>query len=322
MEDLRIMDAAGATTKAEWLSRIEEIGEEIGYFERLGRRHFAFLNDAGPTLLVSFEALGSARGGDESQMPLGHRIAARKGWSSLSIIADGETWFRDPAVYGYFDRLVDDSFFEDFDRVVFYGAGMGAYAAAAYSVAAPGATVIVLQPVATLDPAQCEWDDRFSEHRRLDFTSRYGYAPDMIDGAGGVFVLYDPEEPLDAMQAALFRKPHVTALRCRKLGGAIEPMLGQMDILVPMVEAACEGRLTSSLFFRLYRARRQHGGYSRGLLAKIDKADRPVLAAILCRSVLKLMNRPRFRKRLSELEEELEELGLTLPPERAPAPRD
>ena len=50
----------------------------------------------------------------------------------------GDTWFRDNRVYGYFDRLIADGFFEDFDTVIFYGAGSCGYAAAAFSVAAPG----------------------------------------------------------------------------------------------------------------------------------------------------------------------------------------
>lgn len=57
-------------------------------------------------------------------------------WSSLSLISEGDTWFRDPAVYRYFDRLVDDRFFEGFDEVLFFGAGPCGYAAAAFSVCA------------------------------------------------------------------------------------------------------------------------------------------------------------------------------------------
>ena len=60
-------------------------------------------------------------------------------WSHMALISDSDTWFRDPAVYGWFDRLVDEGFFDEFDRVLFYGAGPCGYAAAAFSVSAPGA---------------------------------------------------------------------------------------------------------------------------------------------------------------------------------------
>lgn len=317
MDDVRQTDAADATTKSDWIERIEEIGEEAGYFERLGQRHFAFFSDAAPTLLVSFETLSALRADDPGQMPLGHRIASRHGWSHLTLIADGETWFRDPALYGYFDRLVDDSFFEDFDRVVFYGAGMGGYGACAFSVAAPGATVIALGPVASADPSVCGWDDRLSEYRRLDFTSRYGYAPDMIDGADTVFLAYDPRELPDAMHAALFRRPHVEALPCPLIGAAIAPAFAQMNILEPMIEAACTGTLTRALFYGFYRARRAHTAYLRSLLTKLEHDERPLLAALLCRAVTQGGGRPRFRKRLKTLEDDLAAGGIALPPPRA-----
>ena len=316
MQDIRAADAADATTKAEWYARVEEIGDELGYFERLGASHAAFFVDDSPTLLVSFESLGAIRGGAHNQMPHGFAVARSQGWSHLCVIADGETWYRDRALYGYFDRLVDDAFFEDFDRVVFYGAGMGAYAATAYSVCAPGATVLALQPVATLDPAVTEWDERFREHRRLCFTDRYGYGPDMIDGAGEVFVVYDPEVMLDAMQAALYTRPFVTKLRCRNLGEGIEPVLQHMRVMEKLLVLAGEGKLTAAAFYRLYRARRDNGPYLRNLLNRVDSARRPLLAALVCRNVATRMNAPRFRRRLQELEEQLDALGVVVPSAR------
>jgi hypothetical protein len=211
--------AAGAVSDADWWARIDAIGEELGYFQPLGARHAAFFLDDGPVLLVTFETAERIRADDDSQMPLGFRIARGQGWSHLCLIAKGPTWYRDPAVWAYFDRLVDDAFFEDFERVVFYGAGMGGYAAAAFSVAAPGATVLAMAPQATLAPDLAGWDPRFMRHRRLDFSSRYGFAPDMTEGASAVYVVYDPARLQDAMHAALFNRPRVTRLPARQLGG-------------------------------------------------------------------------------------------------------
>mgnify|MGYP006172564255 CR=1 FL=1 len=178
-----LYDASGAVDRVSWLARMEEICEDSGYFDPLGAQHWAFFADEGTTLLVTFEQLDSIRA-TPTQMPMGTTLAAEKGWSHLCLIAEGETWYRDPLVYRYFDRLVDDAFFEDFDRVVFYGAGMGGYAATAFSVCAPGASVVALQPRATLDPTIAVWDKRHLAQRWRDFTSRFGYAPDMIEGTG------------------------------------------------------------------------------------------------------------------------------------------
>ena len=281
----------------DWLVRIEEIGEERGYFEPLGKRHSTVLTDEGPTLIVTFETIEMIREGSESQEPLGWELVEGQGWSNLSLIAHEDSWFRDPAVYGYFDRLVDDGFFEDFDHVVFYGAGMCAYAAAAFSVVAPGATVIAVQPQATLDPAVAGWDTRFPALRRTSFTDRYGYAPDMVEGAEQVFVLYDPAQTLDAMHASLFTRANVIHLPCRHLGDDLEAKLWRMGVLPEMLDLAGGDALTVAAFRTLFRrGRRGNMPYLRGLLEQMQGAGRHRMVQMLCNSVLARMNAPRLRR--------------------------
>ncbi|PTX46337.1 hypothetical protein IQ03_03768 [Gemmobacter caeni] len=297
-------DASAATSHAEWMARLEEITEEEGYFEPLGTRHFAFFADEGPTLLVTFETLESIRARPE-QMPEGCQAVARNGWSHLCVIADGDTWYRDPAVWRYFDRLVDDAFFEDFDRVVFYGAGMGGYAACAFSVCAPGATVLTINPRATLDPSIAPWDRRDLAKRRLDFTSRYGYAPDMIEGTGEVFVIHDPHSLEDSMHAALFTKPFVQKLRTPWLGDRVQDSLITTGILPGLIDAAGEGRLTPALFAREWRKRREHGPYLKALLHQTETRGQTRRSLAICRSVAERMNAPRFRRHVATLEARL-----------------
>lgn len=296
--------------------RLDEIGEELGHFQPLGGRHAAFFVDDSPeTLLVTFETVAGIRGASDDQMPYGYRLTRKDGWSHLCIIADGETWFRDPAIYGYFDRLVDDAFFEDFDRVVFFGVGMAGYAAAAYSVAAPGATVIALRPVATLDPRVTGWDARHASRRRLNFSDRYGYAPEMIEGAAKVFIAYDSDRALDAMHAALFTKPYVHKLRCPYQGARIEGELEAMGVLPGMLELACRGEFGAAAFARLYRARRESLSYVMRLVNRLEGRMRFDLSARVCRWALERHNSPRLRRALDRALAELgEDAG-------APAPR-
>ena len=219
------------------------------------------------------------------------------------------------AVFRYIDRLIDDGFFEDFDQVIFYGAGPCGYAAAAFSVAAPGAKVVVVQPQATLDPRVTEWDDRFTHMRRTSFTNRYGYAPDMLDAADQAFVLYDPAEDLDAMHAALFTRPNVTKLRMRFMGGALQTDLMEMQILLRLLAKVGTGKLDEDSFAKLYRARRDYNRYLRGLMARLDSRERYYMTALLCRNVVRrLVTAPRFRHRFAALEREAEAGNIKLPP--------
>ncbi|MEM8630151.1 MAG: phosphoadenosine phosphosulfate reductase [Pseudomonadota bacterium] len=302
----------GGLSRADWLTRAEDIAEYDGYFEPVGKQHSAIFIDRDPSvLIVSFEELDTVRLSDELGHPVGFHLARTRDWSHLCIMAEGETWYRDRALYGYFDRLIDDGFFEDFDRVIFYGAEMGAYGAAAFSVASPGSTVIAIQPVATLEPDRTVWDPRYADRRRLDFTTRYGYGPEMVEAAAKAYVIFDPQERLDAIHAALYDRETVTHLRCRHLGDRIALEFERMGILQKVLEAAGDGTLDARSFFTLYRERRTNAAYLRRLLAELEGDDRPYLAALLCRNAVQRLNQRRFREGLRRAQAQLVERGIT-----------
>ncbi len=287
---------------ADWNTRLESVAKEHGFYHQLGKRHFATFIDGGGTLLVSFETSQGIRALSEDAQPLGFEMVRSHGWSHLCLISNGDTWFRDPAVYEFMDGLIDDCFFEIFDNVVFYGAGPCGYAASAFSVSAPGATVLAIQPQATLDPSITEWDDRFTEMRHQCFTDRFGYAPDMLDAANKAFVFYDPRQVLDAMHAALFRSDHILRLRLPNMGGTLQTSLIEMNILYRLLELAGDDALTKNAFYSLYRARRDHMPYLRALMSRLDKEGRPLLNIWLCRNAISRLKAPRLGTRLRELE--------------------
>lgn len=287
-------------SKQDWLDTVEAVAEEEGNFEHLGASHFAAFVEDGTTLLVTFETIQGIGALSDMNQPLGWDMVKELNWSHLCIGSDGDTWFRDPRVYGYFDRLIDDGFFDEFETVLFYGAGPCAYAAAAFSVASPGARVVAIQPQATLDPRITEWDDRFTDMRRTDFTSRYGYAPDMLDAAEQAFVLYDPSEQLDAMHAALFTRPNVLKLRMRHMGDALQTDLLDMSRWVPLLQAAAEDTLTEAAFATLYRARRRHRPYLRNLLSTLERDERHTLVVALCANVTERIGGRMFKGKLGK----------------------
>lgn len=292
---------AGKSAQA-WLSGLEDIAEEVGYFQPLSKRHAAAFVDAGKTLLVTFETLQSIPQLSNDAHPIGFEMAREEDWSVLSLICNGMTWFRDPAVYRYFDRLSDDGFFDDFDQVIFYGAGSCGYAACAYSVAAPGAQVLALSPQATLDPRITEWDERYRSMRRLSFNDRYGYAPDMLDAAAQVTVVYDPKVEMDAMHAALFARPNVDRLRMPHFGTRLDLPMARLDILYAMLQEVATGVDVPARFAKLHRRRRTDRMYLRTLLGELEDAKRMELAKSVCRFAADALNAPRFRKRLIQIE--------------------
>ncbi|MCU0815034.1 MAG: hypothetical protein MUF74_00710 [Cypionkella sp.] len=307
--------------RGEWSAMMERLTEEEGYFEPLGQRHFAFFHDDGPRLLVSFERLEDILSRPD-RLPMAMDLARARGWSLLCLVSEGETWFRDKRVYGYVDRLVDEAFFDDFDQVIFLGLGTEGYAAAAFSVAAPGARVLAITPRATQDPEVAVWDRRSLKARALDFTSRFGYAPDMIEGAGRVHVIYDPGHSEDAMHASLFRGPHVRHLRCPHLRGRVAWALGQLQLWGPLIDAVAEDRLDRAEFGRIWRVRRNFGPYLRGLLGMLREKGATQREKWLCRGVISRLNAPTFRRRLTEIlaEEAEAEASRALAADLPPAP--
>lgn len=283
-----------------WLSAMDAVADEDGYLDQLGPSHWAFFAETGPALLVTFERAEEIRARD-GQMPAAWSLCREKGWSLLTLIAEGETFWRDRAVWGYVDRLVDDAFFDDFDSVLFYGAGAGGYAAAAYVVAAPGARALLVAPRATLDPGLAGWDNRHRAARRLDFTRRYGFAPDMTEGARQVWLIRDPLNLPDAVHASLFRRPWTTLLAAPRTGEATEATLQAIEVLDPLLIAAMDGSLTPGLYAQLWRKRRDHMPWLRQILADAAQSGHPAREAAICRSVTGRMKAPKFAKRLADL---------------------
>jgi hypothetical protein len=305
--DLRLLSGTA------WFERIRNIGNALGSFERLGLSHASLYAKGSSTLLVTFETVDTIRKTRKDQLPLGLGMARARGWSQLCLIAERQSWYRDASVYAFFDRLVDDCFFDAFDSVVFYGAGMCGYAAAAFSVASPGATVVAVQPQATLDPRIAGWDPRWPEMRRTSFTDRYGFAPDMTEGAAQVFVVFDPEQSMDSMHAALFARPYTTLLPCRNLGRDNALALDGMHVLHAMLTAAANRTLDEPLFRTFYRSRRNFAPYLRNLLARLDNEGRMILSGILCRNVANRLQLSVFEERLAEIEARLARMGEKLP---------
>lgn len=284
----------------DWQQPMLEIAKGDGDFLPLGDRHWAFFAEERPLLLVTFEDAAALRNSD-TRLPEHFQLAKARGWSLLTILAEGETWWRDPTVFDYFDRLSDDGFLEDFDSVVFYGAAAAGYAAAAFSIAAPGAQLVLVAPRATMDPEIAGWDDRHRNARRLNFTDRYGFAPDMTESAAEVWLIHDPLNPPDAMHAALFRRPWTTPLLARRTGEGTEDTLQEMQVLDRILEAAMARKFSSEYFSWLWRGRRSNANYLRTTLGAARMSGHPKREAMICRSVTSRLEAPRFARRLAEL---------------------
>jgi len=111
-DDLSVFDTSLADLpNGPRLKKISKISGEHGDFQPLRKQHFATFVKDKPILLVTFETVPSLRDLTKTSQPCGRELFKENGWSHLCIVSNGNTWFRVPKVYAYFDRLVDDGFF-------------------------------------------------------------------------------------------------------------------------------------------------------------------------------------------------------------------
>lgn len=242
---------------ADWLGHLVDQTDLAGWMEPVGARHHGLYLEDGPDLLVTFEQMEALCRQPVGQYPASWQIAKAAGWSIVSLICEGETGYRDKAVWDYIDRLADQAFFDGFERVLFYGTGPGGHAACVYSVAAPGARVLALSPLATLSPREAGWDHRYPQLRRQNYSHRYAYGPDLIAAAAEAHLICDPQECEDSMHATLYRLGGARVLSAPGAGPDPAAVLQEAELLAPLLSLALEGRLNPAAWAQLWRGRRQ-----------------------------------------------------------------
>lgn len=284
----------------EWSKVAVELAGKEGFFSDLGEHSFLFIQRS-DTLVVTFDNLDIAMTKRDDRRPWGFSFIEAQGWSMLGVMAKGWTWFRGDDVSQKFIELRDSGFFAKFKRVVFYGASMGGYAAAAYSAAAPGSTVFAISPQSTLDKSIVPWEMRYKKAWSRDFSGPFGDASISSQAAKDVHIMFDPYVRPDAGHAARYTGDNVTFWRCPLLGHRLGSSLSQMGALQTIARKAISGELTAHEFHGLLRARHTFPRFQRELANLALDRGHPALAKQVCRHILRQRDDVYFRRMLKRL---------------------
>ena len=279
----------------EWSRVARQLAGKEGFFDELEEHSFLFMPRGG-TLVVTFDNLDIAMTKRDDRRPWGFSFIEAQGWSMLGVMANGWTWFRHQEVSRKFEALRDSGFFEQFSRVVFYGASMGGYAAAAYAAAAPGSTVFAISPQSTLDKTLVPWETRYKKVWDRDFSGPFGDAALASQAAGEVHIMFDPYVAPDAAHAARFTGANVRLWRCPLLGHRLGSSLQQMGILQEIARGAIAGELTPHRFHRLLRKRHSFPRFQRELANLALDRGHPRLAQRVCDYILRQRDDRFFRR--------------------------
>ncbi|MCR8826423.1 hypothetical protein NTA49_07730 [Photobacterium sp. TY 1-4] len=254
--------------------------EAQGGWTRNLHRHRAVYVPRGPLLLVSFDTM-DAHLNPAPRRPWAWDLAETAGWSHLGLMTGPRNdWYRQRAVFDFFDGLCDSGFFHRFDDVVFYGSSMGGFAACTFVAAAPGARVVAISPQSTLLRTCVPFE------RRYPMGLRHGdwEDPRYLDAAGclqlvrSAVVLVDPCHAVDAAHVARLPDTRLAVLRCPHMGHRIPHHLAQMGGFGGLMREVIEGQGDRRGFARHLRRRKVSASYHKALIKAALARGHPALA--------------------------------------------
>jgi len=226
-----------------------------GFSLRLSRHVVTWLPAGHDRLCISFDNLAADREEDR-RYPWGYAFLAAQRWDVMGVMMRKPDWFRAPDLWATFDRLRDAGFFARYRHVALYGASMGAYGAATFARAVPGATVVAFAPQTTLERSVVPFERRYRAVREIpEWGLPYADAAEGVLSAGRAYVFYDPFVAQDRAHAARMAGPDVMLMQVPHAGHKLPPMLQRAGILKSVSAAALDGSLTPAAFARLWRSR-------------------------------------------------------------------
>lgn len=297
---LSVEPSKSQSVDMQWGRIATELVGDTGFFETNDTHSFTYIKRGG-TLCVTFDNLDIAMNNRDDRRPWGFKFIEDQGWSMLAVMAGGWTWYRDPYVTQTFDQLRDDGFFAGFERVIFYGASMGAYGALAFSAAHPGSDVVVFSPQTVLDKSLVPWETRYRVAWDADWSDHYGDAAKTVRAARRVSLFYDPYSPLDAGHIKRLSGDNLHHYRAPFLGHRLGSSMQQMGILQPLVLSAMEGTLTGPEFYKALRTRTGFRRYRKEIVNLCLDRGHPDRAERLCRHFLKDGEDAFFRQTLERI---------------------
>lgn len=239
-----------------WYAEIFPAGAADGWYHRLGEHAASFVDRGRHQLVVSFDNLATAGYPGTDIEPWAGEFIRRQGWSNLGIYAQGPSWYRDPRLIGFLEKLRDDGFFASFEKVSLIGTSMGGFAALTFSSLCPGATVVALSPQSTLCSDLVPWETRFRKGRVRDWSLPYSDAATQLEDVRRAYVLYDPFFIPDKRHVERLPAAKITPLRGFGFGHKSVVLLQKMDLLKPFMHAAINGHLEPDVFYGWARKRK------------------------------------------------------------------
>lgn len=269
--------------KPMWFDEIGPGGSAEGFLQADPRHPMLFVKRRRPVLMVTFDNLSNVNDRSPARLPWAYKFARDNQVSHLGVHANLPNWYRDAGLIERMQQMAAEGFFEGYERCVFTGSSMGAFAALSFARLAPGAHVLAFNPQSTLDEALVPWEERYETGRRQDWSLPLSDAADAITDLGRAFVFYDPyfepdQRQTDRLIAAPGAASRLVLMKCWFSNHKSAVFLRKLDALKPIMQEALFGELTERQFYNLYRRRRRLPWYRGSLTSYFEKGGRSAMA--------------------------------------------
>ncbi len=241
-----------------------------------------------PTLFVTFDNLATL---DEPypRLPWMHKRVKDLAYSLLGVQSFRKDWFRQPTSSAQLRSLEENGFFEQFDRIIFMGASMGAFGALNFAPLVPNSWVLAFSAQSTMNQNIAPFEKRFPYAVKR---SNWEGMP-FLDAAAAipyirrVALFYDPLDAEDNSHAERLRGPNVQMLACGNSSHQAIRLVVKCDALPAMMQEFAETGELGTRFWKNMRARKQLRSWRRELVKNLENRNHPRLLVRACDFMLK-----------------------------------
>lgn len=224
----------------------------------------------GRELVVSFDNLATV---DDPypRPPWLHGRLADAGYAVLGVQTFAKDWYRNPDAAPLVQDLAATGFFGHFERVVFIGASMGAFAAINLATLVPGATVIASSPQSTMSARIAPFERRFAwAVRKSDWTTpAFLDACDAVPSVSRIVLLYDGRVAEDMAHARRLTAPNVQLLRIDHSTHEAIRVVMKSGALIPLVQDVMQTGSAGPRFWQAMRGRRGVRKWARAFIETV-----------------------------------------------------
>ena len=230
----------------------------------------------GRDLVVSFDNLATV----DDPYPRPPWLLSRlqgAGYAVLGVQTFAKDWYRNPDAAPLVQDLAATEFFRHFDRVVFIGASMGAFAAINLATLVPGAMVIAFSPQSTMSARIAPFERRFGwAVRKGDWTTpAFLDARDAVPDVTQIVLLFDGRVAEDLAHARRLAAPNVQLLRIDHCTHEAIRVVLKCGALPPLLANVMQTGRAGSAFWQAMRARRTVRKWARAMTEAVVAEGHP-----------------------------------------------